>query len=54
MDRAGADNDEEAVEGITPVEDGGGFLTAGNDGTLRLGGLRDLMLEEVRWCKGVV
>ena len=54
MDRAGPDYDEEAVEGITPVEDRGGFLAAGKDGALGLGSLWDLMLEEVRWREGVV
>lgn len=54
VDRAGPDYDEEAIEGVMSVEDGGGFLAAGNDGALGLGGLRDFMLEEIRWRERVV
>ena len=54
MDGTGSDNNEEAVEGITSMEDGSRFLAAGNDGVLRLGGLGDFMLEEVWRREGIV
>lgn len=52
MDRAGADDDKEAV--IRPCHDGYGFCAAGEDGLFGARSLRDLMLKEVGRCERVV
>lgn len=54
MDTTGTDDDEETLCGILVVDYGGGFVAALNDSFFRGGGLRDLVLEEVRCYKRVV
>lgn len=47
VDRAGADDDEQAMGRVAVGDDGRGCVTGGQDGGLGPLRLRDLMLEEV-------
>lgn len=54
VDRAGPDDNEESVFGVGAGHNGHGFVAALEDSVLRLGRLRNLMLEEVGRSQGVV
>lgn len=54
VDAAGADDDEEAVEGVGAGDDGHGLVARRQDGGLGGGRLRDLGLEQVRRRERVV
>lgn len=54
MDRAWANDDEQALLRIGAIDNSGSLLTASKDGFLRVLGLRDLMLEKVGRGQGVV
>jgi hypothetical protein len=47
MNRAGTDDDEEAVQGILALDYGGGGVSSFDDGFSGISCLGDLMLEEV-------
>lgn len=54
VEGAWADDDEETVQRVAPLEDGGGFFAGIEDGFLGCYGLGNLMLEEIRGSEGVV
>lgn len=54
MDGAGTDDDKEAVRGIGVLDYGGGGVARVENGLLGDGRLRNLVLEEVGGCKGIV
>lgn len=54
VDRAGADDDEQAAVGIGAVDDGHGLLARLDDGLFRFGGLRDLVLQQIGGRQRVV
>lgn len=54
VDGAGANDDEQAVLLVGAIDNGDGLVTAAEYGLLGLGGLRDLVLEQIGRSQRVV
>lgn len=54
MDTAWPDDDEEPLLRVCVVDDSGGLVAAGDDGSFAAGGLREFVLEEVGGYEWVV
>lgn len=54
MDRAGPNNNEQSLVGISALDDLDSFIAALEDGLFRLGGLSYLMLQQVRRSERIV